>query len=144
MFLRYSSFSAGAVGQLRDELNFLNASSVCEWNDGESRGALCNEDDLVVTLDVFGKSKHEEGIVLISKFRIDSPAYFPFRIWGRVNSARTRRAYLVDLPESLYVDWCVLLTNDCPTGSHFLAILFEKLLINSRVPFRANSEGLPC
>jgi hypothetical protein len=57
-----------------DVLNFLSASSVCEWNDG-GRGILCNENDLVV-----GKSKHKEVIILISKCRIGSPVYFPFRV----------------------------------------------------------------
>ena len=60
-------------------LNFLSASSVCEWSN-EGRGVLCNEDDLVVALLLSGKSNHEEVIVLISKFCIDSPVYFPFRI----------------------------------------------------------------
>jgi hypothetical protein len=54
-----------------------SASSVCEWP-----GILCNQDDLVVAL-LLGKSKHAEVFVLISKFCIDSPFYFPFRIrWG--------------------------------------------------------------
>jgi hypothetical protein len=44
------------------QLNFLSASSVCEWNNGE-RGVLCNGDDLVVAL-LLGKSKHEVAIVL--------------------------------------------------------------------------------
>jgi hypothetical protein len=56
-----------------DQLNFLSASSVCEWNDGQiqgssfSRGALCNDDDLLVDLNL-RKSTHEEVSVLISKF----------------------------------------------------------------------------
>jgi hypothetical protein len=65
-----------------DLLNFLSLSSVCEWNNGQTqdctdfRGAGCNEDDLVVDLDL-RKSKHEEVLVLISKYGIDSPVYFP-------------------------------------------------------------------
>jgi hypothetical protein len=51
-------------------LNVLK--SVCEW-----KGVSCNQDDLVVAL-LLGKSKHEEGVVLISTFRIDSPLYLPF------------------------------------------------------------------
>jgi hypothetical protein len=63
-------------------LNFLSASSVCTWNNG-GRGVLCDDDDLVVALLLEGKSKHEEIIVLISKFCVDSPVYFLFRIrWG--------------------------------------------------------------
>jgi hypothetical protein len=84
----------------RDQGDFLSASSVCEWNNRQTQGhdsitgllcnedsftgavcnedsfigALCNEDDLVVSL-VFRKSMHEEGPVLISKFRNDSPVY---------------------------------------------------------------------
>jgi hypothetical protein len=72
-------FATSAEGGL-DVLNFLSASSVCDWHVG-GRGVDCNEDDLVVALHL-GKSKHEEVIVLISKFRIDSPVYFPFRIRG--------------------------------------------------------------
>jgi hypothetical protein len=45
--------------------NFLSASLVREWNSGEG-GVFCNDDDLVVCLDLC-KSKHEEVIVLISK-----------------------------------------------------------------------------
>jgi hypothetical protein len=79
-------YAAGVEGQLRNELNFLSASSVCEWNNGlvdlSLRGVACNGDDLVVDLVLYGKSKHEEVIILISKFRIDSPAHFPFRSWG--------------------------------------------------------------
>ena len=55
----------------KDQHNFLSSSSVCEWN-FEEKGALCNEDDLVVDLSL-GKSKHEEVPVLVSKFRCDSP-----------------------------------------------------------------------
>jgi hypothetical protein len=73
-------FANSAEGEL-DVLNFLSASSVCEWNNGGRgfvlTGAVCNEDDLVVELDLC-KSKHEEGIILISKFRIDSPVSLPF------------------------------------------------------------------
>jgi hypothetical protein len=72
-------FSTSAEAGL-NVLNFLTASSVCEWNNG-GRGVLCNGNDLVVAL-LLGKSKHEEVIVLISKFRIDSPVYFPLRIRG--------------------------------------------------------------
>jgi hypothetical protein len=51
----------------------LNAlKSVCAWTD-----VSCNGDDLVIALNL-SKSKHEEVIVLISKFRIDSPVYLPF------------------------------------------------------------------
>jgi hypothetical protein len=51
-----------------DQLSFLSASSVCEWNDRQTQSAIkgvarCNEDD--VSLDL-GKSKHEEVIALIS------------------------------------------------------------------------------
>jgi hypothetical protein len=62
-------FATSAEGGLNG-LNFLTASSVCEW-----RGVICNRDDFVVALNL-GKSKHEEVIVLISKFCIDSPVYF--------------------------------------------------------------------
>jgi hypothetical protein len=44
--------------------------SVCEWT-----GVLCNGDDLIVAL-LLGKSKHGEVLVLISKFRLDSPVFF--------------------------------------------------------------------
>jgi hypothetical protein len=71
-------FATSAEGGL-NVLNFLSSSSVCEWNN-RGRGVLCNADDLVVALLLGGKSNHEEVIVLISKFRIDSPVYFPFRI----------------------------------------------------------------
>jgi hypothetical protein len=64
-------FATSAEGGL-NVLTFLTASSVCEW-----AGVVCNDDDLVVAL-LLGKSKHEEVIILISKFRIDSPVYFPF------------------------------------------------------------------
>jgi hypothetical protein len=64
-------FATSAEGGLNG-LNFLTASSVCEW-----RGVICNRDDFVVALNL-GKSKHEEVIVLISKFCIDSPVYFRF------------------------------------------------------------------
>jgi hypothetical protein len=57
-----------------DRLNGLK--SVCEW-----RGVVCNGDDLVVAL-LLGKSKPGEVIVLISKFRIDSPVYFLFSFSG--------------------------------------------------------------
>jgi hypothetical protein len=57
-----------------DRLNGLK--SVCEWT-----GVLCNGEDLVVAL-LLGKSKHGEVIVLISKFCIDSPVYFPFSFNG--------------------------------------------------------------
>jgi hypothetical protein len=51
----------------------LNAfESVCEWRD-----VVCNGDDLVVAL-ILGKSKHEEVIILISKFHFDSPISLPF------------------------------------------------------------------
>jgi hypothetical protein len=59
--------------------NFLSASLVCEWNNWQYRylnGAGCNQDDLVVELDL-GKSTNEEAIVLISKFHIDSPISLP-------------------------------------------------------------------
>jgi hypothetical protein len=59
-----------------DQRNFLSGRSVCEWNDG-SRGAICNEDDLFVYLDL-SKSTHEEVPVLISKCCIDSPVSLPF------------------------------------------------------------------
>jgi hypothetical protein len=69
-------FATGAEGGL-NEVNFLSSlSSVCEW-----KGVSCNRDGLVVALDL-GKSKHEEVIVLISKFRINSPVYFPFSFSG--------------------------------------------------------------
>jgi hypothetical protein len=68
-------FATSAEGGL-NEHNFLTASSVCEW-----QGVSCNGDDLVVAL-LLGKSKHKEVIVLISKFRSDSPVYFPFRFSG--------------------------------------------------------------
>jgi hypothetical protein len=77
-------FSTSAEGRLNatssegglNMLNFLSASSVCDWNNGE-RGAFCNEDAFFVALRL-GKSKHEEVLVLTSKFRNDSPVYFPF------------------------------------------------------------------
>ncbi len=125
-------FATSAEGGL-NVLNFLSASSVCEWNNRQTQGhdsitgllcnedsftgavcnedsfigALCNEDDLVVALLLSGKSNHEEVIVLISKFLI----------CARVNVT---------------------------LRSHFLAILFGQILIKCRVPFRANSENLHC
>jgi hypothetical protein len=59
-----------------DQRNFLSATSVCEWNMWE-RGVFCNEEDLVVALDL-RKSTHEEVPVLISTFRFDSPVSLPF------------------------------------------------------------------
>jgi hypothetical protein len=56
--------------------NFLSATSVCEWNMSEI-GVFCNEEDLVVALDL-RKSAHEEVPVLISKVRFDSPVSLPF------------------------------------------------------------------
>jgi hypothetical protein len=55
-------FATSAGGGL-NVLNFLSASSVCQWNNGEI-GVVCDGDDLVVSL-LLGKSKHEEVIVLI-------------------------------------------------------------------------------
>jgi hypothetical protein len=72
-------FATSAEGWL-DQRNFLSASSVCEWNNGQTqdslelRGAACNDDDLVVDL-ILRKSKHEELPVFNSKFRIDSIAH---------------------------------------------------------------------
>jgi hypothetical protein len=63
-----------------DAVNFLSASSVCEWNHG-GRGVACNGNDLVIAVNL-GQSKHEEVIVLISKFHLDSPVYFLFRCSG--------------------------------------------------------------
>jgi hypothetical protein len=60
-------FSTSAQGGL-DVLNFLSASSICEWNN-EDGGVDCNEDDLVVAL-FLGMSKQEEAINLASKIRI--------------------------------------------------------------------------
>jgi hypothetical protein len=78
-------------------LNFLSASSVCEWNSGGFRGVLCNREYVVIAL-LLGKSKHEEVIVLISNFCIDSPVYFPFdqilissRVQFRTNSENLPR-----------------------------------------------------
>jgi hypothetical protein len=70
-------FATSGEGWL-DQRNFLSASSVCRWEKG-GRGVICNGDGLVVDLILQGKSKHEEAIVLISNFRIDSPVHFPFR-----------------------------------------------------------------
>ncbi len=73
-------FATSAEGGL-NVLHFLSASSVCEWNNEQNqdssglRGAVCNEHDLVVDLNLC-KSKHEEVPVLASKFRIDSLVYF--------------------------------------------------------------------
>jgi hypothetical protein len=53
-------FATNAEGGL-NVLNFLTASSVCEW-----KGVVCNGYDLVVAL-LLGKSKHGDAIVLISK-----------------------------------------------------------------------------
>jgi hypothetical protein len=55
-------FATSAEGGL-NVLNFLTASSVCEW-----KGVFCNSNDLVVAL-LLGKSKHGEVIVLIKKDR---------------------------------------------------------------------------
>jgi hypothetical protein len=44
-----------------DQSNFLSATSVCDWNN-DLRGAVCNEDDMVVDLNL-SKSKHEEVII---------------------------------------------------------------------------------
>jgi hypothetical protein len=66
-----------ATGTAESGFKIFRGSSVCEW-----KGVSCNQDDLVIAL-LLGKSKHKEVIVLISKFRIDSPGYFPFWIrWG--------------------------------------------------------------
>jgi hypothetical protein len=99
--------------------DFLSASSVCEWNNEQTqdssdfRGALCNEDDLVVDLNL-SKSNNEEVIVLISKFCIDSPVYLPLYLnrvesTHGVNSERTWRIDVVDYVVAPYVDSFVLL-----------------------------------
>ncbi len=73
-------FATSGEGWL-NVLNFLSSSSVCTRSNG-GKGVSCDQDDLVVAL-LLGKSKHAEVFVLISKFCIDSPFYFPFRIrWG--------------------------------------------------------------
>jgi hypothetical protein len=61
-------YYATSGGGWRDQRNFLSASSLCEWNNEEG-GVDCDGDGLVVSL-FLGKSKHEEIIVLISKFLI--------------------------------------------------------------------------
>jgi hypothetical protein len=43
-------FATSAEGGL-NVLNFLSASSVCAWNNGEG-GVLCNRDDLVVSVNL--------------------------------------------------------------------------------------------
>jgi hypothetical protein len=68
-------FAASAEGGL-NVLSFLTTSSVCEW-----KGISCNGDELVVALRL-GESKHGEVIILISKVRIDSPVYCPYRFSG--------------------------------------------------------------
>jgi hypothetical protein len=54
-----------------NEYNFLSASSVCAWNNGENVvfafGVLCNQDDSVSVL-YLGKSMHEEVIVASDVF----------------------------------------------------------------------------
>jgi hypothetical protein len=104
-------FATSTEGEL-DGLNFLSASSVCEWNNRQIqgvflRGVYCNEDVMVIGLDL-GKSKHEEVIVLISKFWIHSPVYLPFYLNREsstqgFHSERTRRTDVVDVVESPYV-----------------------------------------
>jgi hypothetical protein len=61
-------FATSAEGVL-DGLNFLSASSVCDWNNEEG-GVICNGDDSVVAL-LLGKSKHKEVINLASKIRVN-------------------------------------------------------------------------
>jgi hypothetical protein len=56
-------FATGGEGW-GGQRNFLSATSVCKWNN-EERGVFCNEDDVVVALNL-GKSKHEEVIFLIA------------------------------------------------------------------------------
>jgi hypothetical protein len=65
-------FATSTEGGLNGQNFLLSASSVCEW-----KGVFCNTDALVVNL-LLSKSNHAEVIVLISKFRIDSPVSFPF------------------------------------------------------------------
>jgi hypothetical protein len=97
--------SSGEGGS--NALSFLTTKSVCEW-----KGVSCDGDGLVFAL-VPGKSKHGEVIALISKFRFDSPVYFPFRRSGMgdwecsqgVDSERTRRTEVVETPNAPYVDW---------------------------------------
>jgi hypothetical protein len=35
-------FATGSEGRLSNELNFLSASSVCDWNNGDGDGVVCN------------------------------------------------------------------------------------------------------
>jgi hypothetical protein len=86
-------------------LNFLPASSVCEWNDG-NRGVACNEDDLVVSLNL-RKSKHEEVII---------------------------PSELGELPSLTKLSLCTFIglfsSHECHACSHFLAIMFNQIILN--------------
>jgi hypothetical protein len=57
------------------------------------------------------------------------------------HSDRTRRTSVVECTVVRYVDWLLLSSYECHACSHFLAILFRQTIINSRVPFRANSNN---
>jgi hypothetical protein len=71
-------FASSGEGWL-DQLNFLSASSVCGWNDGDDgdTGVFCNVGNVVVRLDL-GKSKHQEVINLTSQFCICVPMNVTF------------------------------------------------------------------
>jgi hypothetical protein len=66
-----------------DQSNFLSATSVCDWNN-DLRGAVCNEDGMVVDLRL-RKSKHEE-VTLPSKFgELSSLTKLSLCMWIRLS-----------------------------------------------------------
>jgi hypothetical protein len=68
-------FATSGEGWLYDQHKILSTLSICEWNNGqiqasfEFRGALCNEDYLVIVL-ILCMSTHEEVPVLISNYAL--------------------------------------------------------------------------
>jgi hypothetical protein len=75
-FIAVLYFATSGGGWL-EQLNFLSASSVCEWNFGSYTGIYCNGDDLVVRVDL-SKSKHEAVINLTLQFCICVPMNVTF------------------------------------------------------------------
>jgi hypothetical protein len=68
---------------------------------------------------------------------------FFFNRWKSTHGSHSERNWRTDFADwagAPYVDWFVL-SHECHACSHFVANLFEQLIINSQVPFRANSEN---
>jgi hypothetical protein len=140
-------FATSTEGRL-NRLNFLSASLVCEWHNGE-RGVSCNRDDLVADINL-GKSKHQEVVVLFQNFALTHLLTFH---WG--SEKETETALKGSIPSKLgklmlltllRLSMCIGLSfwHECHSCSDFLAILFDQIVINSWVQFLANSENLPC